>query len=116
MGVELIGLHWVYVLFMVGIIGFMIALKDTTIVSIAGIFVLGLMAAGSLSHSVIGVFISFIYAIKELLGTILVISIIVGMSLALTKTGIVMMIISWFFWPSPAVAERCCCRWPCASV
>ncbi|KIL39930.1 membrane protein [Gordoniibacillus kamchatkensis] len=128
MGVELIGLHWVYVLFVALIVGFMIARKDTTIVCIAGVFVLALMATGSLSHSVIGVFSSFIYAIKELLGTILVISIIVGMSQVLTKTGInetmitpvarlirtpalafwvtgiAMMIISWFFWPSPAVA------------
>ena len=75
-----------------------------------------------------GVFNSFIYAIVELMGTILIISVIVGMSTILTKTGIneimispftkliknptlaywvigiLMMIISWFFWPSPAVA------------
>jgi len=74
------------------------------------------------------IFNSFIYAIVELLGTILIISIIVGMSSVLKKTGIsqmmispfakmirnptlaywvigiLMMVISWFFWPSPAVA------------
>lgn len=128
MGVELVGLHWLYLLFMLLIIGFMVARKDTTIVCILGIFALGLLATHSLSHSVSGVFSSFIYAIKELLGTILVISIIVAMSTVLTKTGInetmikpvaklirtpalafwvtgiVMMVISWFFWPSPAVA------------
>jgi len=74
------------------------------------------------------VFNSFIYAITELLPTILIISIIVSLSKVLTVTGInevmvrpftklikndilafwvvgaIMMIVSWFFWPSPAVA------------
>jgi len=128
MGIELMGLHWVYLLFILLIIGFMVMRKDTTLVCVAGIFVLGLMATESLTSSVSGVFNSFIYAIKELLGTILVISLIVAMSRVLTIMGvnermiapvtrlirspgwafwiigIVMMIISWFFWPSPAVA------------
>ncbi len=75
------------------------------------------------------VFNSFIFAIVELIGTILIISVIVSMStilggetgiseimispftkfiktptLAYWTIGILMMIISWFFWPSPAVA------------
>ncbi|MFD0679124.1 MULTISPECIES: hypothetical protein [unclassified Paenibacillus] len=128
MAISLISLHWVYLLLIVVIIGFMVFRKDTTILCIAGIFILGLLATGSLSHSVSGVFSSFIYAIKELLGTILIISIIVSMGKVLTQTGInetmiapfaklirtpalaywiigiVMMITSWFFWPSPAVA------------
>ncbi len=128
MGIELIGLHWIFLAFIVLILGVMIMKRDTTLVCIAGIFVLGIVATHSLSDSVSGVFNSFIYAIKELLGTILIISIIVAMSNALTKTGIneamispftklirspnlaywvigiLMMIISWFFWPSPAVA------------
>ena len=128
MGIELMGIHYVYLIFILLILGVMIFKKDTTLVCIAGIFVLGLMVTKSLSASVSGVFNSFIYAIKELLGTILIISIIVGMSKALTETGvsdsmirpftklmknkvlaywivgILMMIISWFFWPSPAVA------------
>ncbi|NOU96408.1 hypothetical protein GC093_24790 [Paenibacillus sp. LMG 31456] len=128
MDISLISLHWVYLLLIVVIIGFMVFRKDTTILCILGIFILGLLATGSLSHSVSGVFSSFIYAIKELLGTILIISIIVSMGKVLTQTGInetmiapfaklirtpalaywiigiVMMITSWFFWPSPAVA------------
>jgi hypothetical protein len=128
MGIELIGLHWLYLAFIVLIIGFMVMRKDTSLVCIAGIFVLGLLATHSLSGSVSGVFNSFIYAIKELMGTILIISIIVAMSNVLTKSGInevmvspfaklirspnlaywvigiLMMVISWFFWPSPAVA------------
>lgn len=128
MGVELIALHWIYVLFIVLIIGFMVKRLDTTLVSILGIFVIAIMATQSITSSISGIFNSFIFAITELLPTILIISIIVAMSRVLTKTGIneamvapftkiiknptlaywtigiLMMIISWFFWPSPAVA------------
>ncbi|WP_078548333.1 hypothetical protein [Litchfieldia alkalitelluris] len=126
--IELTALHWIYVAFILLIIGFMVARRDTTLVCIIGIFILAITATGSLSASVSGIFNSFIFAITELLSTILVISIIVAMSKALTitgindymispftkfirtpalaywTTGILMMIISWFFWPSPAVA------------
>jgi len=128
MGIELVGLHWLYLVFVVLIIGFMVMRRDTTLVCVAGIFLIGLFATESLPASVSGVFSSFVYAIKELLGTILVISLIVAMSNVLTKAGInelmispftrfirtptlafwiiglLMMVISWFFWPSPAVA------------
>lgn len=126
--IELTALHWIYVTFIILIIGFMVIKRDTTIVCIAGIFLITLTATGSLSHSVSSIFNSFSYAITELLSTILVISIIVAMSNTLTVTGIndvmispfrklirnptlaywtigiLMMVISWFFWPSPAVA------------
>jgi hypothetical protein len=128
MGVELSWLHGVYVLFVIGIIATMVHRRDTSLICIAGIAALGLTATGSISAAVGGVFGSFIYAITELLPTILVICIIVAMSRVLTETGInetmirplaslvrtpalaywvigiVMMIMSWFFWPSPAVA------------
>lgn len=126
--VELTALHWIYVTFIVLIIGFMVMRRDTSIVCIVGIFLIAITATGSLSHSISSIFNSFSYAITELLSTILVISIIVAMSNTLTETGIndvmispfrklirnptlaywtigiLMMIISWFFWPSPAVA------------
>lgn len=128
MGVELVALHWIYVAFVVLIIGFMIKRLDTSIICILGVFIIIFVATGNLTASISGVFNSFIYAISELLSTILIISIIVAMSRVLTKTGInevmiapftkiiktpalaywtigiLMMIISWFFWPSPAVA------------
>ena len=128
MGVDLIAIHWIYVVFICLIIGFMVMRRDTTLVSIVGIFLIAIVATGSLSASISSIFNSFIYAITELLPTILVISIIVAMSKVLTTTGvndvmispfsklirtpalaywtigILMMIISWFFWPSPAVA------------
>jgi hypothetical protein len=128
MGIDLTALHWIYLVFIGLIILFMIFRKDTTIICIVGIFSIALVATGSLSGSISSVFNSFIFAITELLSTILVISIIVAMSKGLTVTGIndvmirpftkfirtpalaywtigiVMMLISWFFWPSPAVA------------
>lgn len=128
MAIELTALHWVYLSFIVIIIGVMVMRRDTSFVCIAGIMVLGLIGTGSLVKSISGVFNSFIFAITELLGTILIISIIVAMSKILAKTGvnemmispftklirnptlaywvigILMMVISWFFWPSPAVA------------
>jgi len=128
MVMELTALHWVYLAFIVGIIGFMLMRRDTTLVCIAGVFLIGLIATDSLSGSISGIFNSFIYAIKELLGTILIISVIVAMSRVLIETGInevmiapltrflrspalaywgigiIMLVTSWFFWPSPAVA------------
>lgn len=128
MGIELTLLHWTYLAFVILIIVFMVRRLDTTLISIAGIFVIAIVATGNLTSSISGVFNSFIYAITELLSTIIIISIIVAMSRMLTKTGInevmiapfakiiknatlgfwtiglLMMVISWFFWPSPAVA------------
>lgn len=128
MGIELNVLHWIYLIFIVLIITVMVMKRDTSLVCIAGIFLLGLFATDSLYQSVMGIFNSFIFAIKELIGTILIISIITAMSKVLLETGInevmvspftrliktptlaywvigiLMMVISWFFWPSPAVA------------
>jgi len=102
--------------------------RDTSLICILGIFCLGLAATTSIYQSIMGIFNSLIYAIKELMGTILIISVITAMSkelissginetmvfpftklirgpkLAYWVIGILMMIISWFFWPSPAVA------------
>ncbi|KOS69214.1 membrane protein [Lysinibacillus contaminans] len=128
MGIELTALHWIYVVFIVLIIGFMVRRRDTTLICIIGIFMIAIVATGDITSSISGVFNSFIYAITELLSTILIISIIVAMSRVLMKSGInevmvapftkiiktptlaywtigiLMMVISWFFWPSPAVA------------
>lgn len=128
MNIELTALHWVYLTLILLIIINMIMKRDTSLVSIAGVFAIGLIATGSLYASVMGIFNSFILAITELMGTILIISVITGMSKVMLKTGvnefmvypftklirtpsmsywvigILMMIISWFFWPSPAVA------------
>lgn len=126
--IELTALHYVYLVFILLILGVMIRKRDCSLICIIGIFILAFIGTNSLSLSVIGVFNSFIYAITELLPTILIISVIVSLGKLLTVTGInevmvspftklikndtlafwviglTMMVISWFFWPSPAVA------------
>ncbi|WP_340401434.1 hypothetical protein [Paenibacillus sp. FSL H8-0079] len=128
MNIQLTSLHYVYLAFIVLIIAVMIRRRDTTIICVAGIMTIGLLATETLSGSVSGIFSSFIYATKELLSTIFIISIIVAMSRVLIRTGInevmvkpvtrfirspqvaywgiglIMMVVSLFFWPSPAVA------------
>ena len=128
MAIQLTALHWVYLAFIVFILALLVRRRDTTTICIAGIFALGLLATESLSGSVAGIFNSFIYATRELLGTIFIISIIVAMSRVLMVTGInetmvrpltrfirtpavafwgiglIMLVTSLFFWPSPGVA------------
>ncbi|MEI7024271.1 hypothetical protein [Paenibacillus sp. y28] len=126
--VVLTGIHWLYLLFVLLIFIWLMLRRDTTIVCIVGILALGWAATGSLTISVSGLFNSLLYALKELMSTVLIISIIVAMSRVLSKTGInetmisplggalrspgvafwgigiIMMVLSFFFWPSPAVA------------
>lgn len=126
--IELTALHYVYLLFIAAIIVAMIMRKDITLICIIGILAIGLIGTDSVYKSVMGVFNSFIYATKELVPTILIISVITAMSNVLAISGIngeivspfkkviksywvaywviglFMMILSWFFWPSPAVA------------
>lgn len=128
MGVELVGLHWAFLLFIILILVTMVMRRDSTVICVAGILLIGYLAKGSVNQAVAGVFNSFVYAINELSGTILVISLIVAMSKVMLGTGInevmvaplvkiihspglaywiigiFMMTISWFFWPSPAAA------------
>ncbi|MDQ0089615.1 hypothetical protein J2T12_003028 [Paenibacillus anaericanus] len=127
-GIQLTAIHWVYLAFIVFIMMLLIRRRDTTMICVVGIFALGLLATETLSGSISGIFNSFIYATKELMGTIMIISIIVAMSQVLIRTGInetmvapltrflrtpamafwgigiIMMMTSFFFWPSPAVA------------
>jgi hypothetical protein len=126
--IQLTSLHWVFLTFIVFIMALLIRRRDTSMICIAGIFTIGLIATESLSGSVSGIFNSFIYATKELIGTIFIISIIVAMSRVLIITGInemmvspltrflrtpmlafwgiglIMLVTSLFFWPSPGVA------------
>lgn len=126
--INLTIIHYIYLLFIIIILGTMIKKRDCSLVCILGIILIALISTKSITASVIGIFNSFIYAITELLPTILIISIIAGLSKILRYTGInelmirpftklirnpfmaywtigiIMMVISYFFWPSPAVA------------
>lgn len=126
--VTLTPLHYIYLIFIIVIIIAMIKKRDISLICILGIFILGLMGTQSLSKATMGIFNSFVYATKELMPTIFIISVVTAMSRSLIDSGIndeivspfkgviknywiaywvigiVMMILSWFFWPSPAVA------------
>lgn len=128
MEIEITALHWTFSIFILLIMTTMILRRDSSLICMIGIFIIGYFAKDSLSMATIGIFNSFVYAINELAGTILVISLIVAMSKSLSSTGvnelmvapfakiirspgmaywiigIFMMAISWFFWPSPAAA------------
>jgi len=126
--VELTLLHWIYVIMVVVILAIMVMRKDTVIPCIAGIFLLGLAGSGSITGAIRAIFNSFIVAGNELLGIIFVISLIVAMSkmmesiganvlmvspfsrlirnpdIVFWSIGLIMLLTSWFFWPSPASA------------
>lgn len=128
MSVILTNLHFIYLVFIIIIIAAMVMKRDISLICIAGIFILGIFATASVSKSVMAVFNSLVYAAKELMPTIFIISIITAMSKVLMTAGInrqlvkpfekviksssaaywviglVMMVLSWLFWPSPAVA------------
>lgn len=126
--VTLTSLHYIYLILIFVIIAAMVMKRDISLICIIGIFILGMIATGSVYKSTMGIFNSFVYATKELMPTIFIISIITAMSNVLIASGIneelispfkpiiknywvaywviglVMMTLSWFFWPSPAVA------------
>ena len=128
MNVILTPLHYIYLIFIIIIIIAMIKKKDISLICLLGIFVIGFIGTKSLYEAVMGIFNSLVYATKELMPTILIISVITAMSgilmdsginnelispfkgviknywIAYWVIGIVMMIMSWFFWPSPAIA------------
>lgn len=128
MNVDLTWIHWFYLLFVVMVVVSMVYRKDTAIFCTIGIFLLGLFATGDLLLSVSSIFSSFLYTFNQLLSLILVISVIVGMTQVLNRSGVnemlvlpfaklirnsstgywvigvTIMVFSWFFWPSPAVA------------
>ena len=126
--VQITLLHWVYVVMVLVILAVMIMRKDTIIPCILGVFLMGFVANRTILSATKAVFDSFIVAGEELLGIIVVISCIVAMSRLLEEVGanrlmvkpftklvktpdaafwfigIVMLVVSWFFWPSPATA------------
>lgn len=120
--------HYIYISFIFIILVTMILKKDTVVPCILGIFSLGIFYNKTLFGAIGAVFNSFIISLNELGPIILIIAIMVALSKALEEndaieymvkpfskviknptsaffvTGVVMLILSWFFWPTPAVA------------
>jgi hypothetical protein len=125
---HLTAAHWVYAAFVLIVIVTMSMRRDALIPCIAGAFILGWIITGSPLGAIETVFKSSVVATRELLDIILVISIIVGLATGLEAIGaeqlmvaparklmkspqvafwvigIVMLIASYFLWPSPATA------------
>ncbi|MCC0635186.1 MULTISPECIES: hypothetical protein [unclassified Clostridioides] len=124
----LTGAHYIYIVFMVIILITMLMKKDTIVPCILGVFFMGLFFEKNIFGAITAVFNSFIISLNELGPIILIIAIMVALSKALEAnnaiqymvrpfskviknsntaffvTGFVMLILSWFFWPTPAVA------------
>jgi hypothetical protein len=121
-------LHYIYIGMVFVIILTMIFKKDTVLPCIIGLFMIGLASSGSMLTAVQVIFNAIIAAGKEFLGIIVIISLVVAMSKALGDIGadklmmspikklmvsrniafwilgLVMTIVSFIIWPSPAVA------------
>ena len=124
----LTGAHYIYILFMVAVLITMVMKKESVIPCILGIFALGLYYDRSLIGALGSIFSALNVALNELGSVILIIGIMVALSKALEEnkaidfmvnpiskvvksptsvffvSGIFMLLMSWFFWPSPATA------------
>jgi hypothetical protein len=126
--VELTAAHWVYALFIVLVLATMALKRETPLVCVIGSFVLAWVITGDLVKAVQAVFNAITVAASELLGIVVIISLIVAMAKMLEETGLaemmfrpvqgimktpsvafwvmggVIMIVAWVIWPSPAIA------------
>lgn len=124
----LTGAHYIYIFFMVIVLIMMIMKKDIIVPCVFGVFCLSVFYTQSVVGGVEAIFNSFITSLGELGPVILIISIMVALSKALEENhsihymvkpfskiiknpttafftvGIIMLLLSWFFWPTPAVA------------
>ncbi|MCX7923205.1 MAG: hypothetical protein N3B21_14530 [Clostridia bacterium] len=121
-------LHFIYIAIVLIVIITMAFKKDIVLPCIIGLFFMGFAASGSLLEGIQVIYNSLIAAGGEFWGIIVIISLVVAMSKALQDMGadevmmspikklmvnrsaafwllgIVMLFVSWFIWPSPAVA------------
>jgi len=86
--VELTAAHWVYAFFVVLVLVTMGLRKDTPLVCIIGSFVLSWVVTGSVVKAVQAVFNSITVAFGDLLGIVVIISLIVGMAKMLEECGL----------------------------
>jgi hypothetical protein len=125
---QLTPAHWIYAVFVLIVVATMARRRDALIPCIAGTFFIGWSVSGSPLGAVETVFKSTLVAARELLDIILIISVIGGLAAALEEIGaerlmleparrfmrspqvafwiigFVMLVASYFLWPTPAVA------------
>lgn len=120
--------HIIYLIGVITILTIMVLRRDTPVVCIAFLFLLGLVATGTLAGGIQTVFNAILYAAKEFMEIIATIALITALSKCLSDLGsdrlmmkpmskimvtpsitwwilgLTMMIFSFFLWPSPSVA------------
>jgi len=125
---QLIAAHWIYAAFVLIVVTTMAKRRDALIPCIVGIFLIGWSVTGNALGAIETVFKSSAVAARELLDIILVISMIGGLAATLEDIGaerlmleparrfmrspqvafwiigLVMLVASYFLWPTPAVA------------
>lgn len=126
--VELTAAHWIYAIFVILVLFTMAMRRETPLVCIIGSFLLSWVITGNLIKAVQAIFNAVTVAFNELLGVVVIISLIVAMAKMLEETGLaemmfrpvqgmmkspniaywvmgfVIMIVAWVIWPSPAIA------------
>lgn len=126
--IHLTPIHFIYIIGVITILTTMVLRKDTPIVCVIFIFILGFVSSGNLVGGIQSVFQAILYASKEFMEIIATIALVTSLSKCLTDIGsdylmmrsmskvmknsyiswwilgITMMIFSLFLWPSPSVA------------
>lgn len=121
-------LHFVYLIGVIVILAVMILKKDTPLVCIAFLFLLGVVGLGTLTGGIMTVFNAILYASKEFMEIIATIALVTALSKCLKDLGsdylmmipmskvmksptitwwilgFTMLLFSLFLWPSPSVA------------
>lgn len=125
---TLTSLHYIYLIGVVTILAVMVMRRDTPVICIGFLFLLGLAATGTLAGGIQTVFNAALYAAKEFMEIIATIALITALSKCLSDLGSdylmmkplsgvmctpsvswwilggVMLLFSLFLWPSPSVA------------
>lgn len=120
--------HIIYIIMIIIIIYTMVMRKDTVLPCLIGLFAVGITYSNDFIRTIQIIFNSIVASGVEFIGIIIIISIVVALSKAMTSTGVnvlitkpslklmvnadvsffiilfTMLIVSWFVWPSPAVA------------
>ena len=120
--------HWVYLLGIIAVLVTMACRRETPLICIVASFCLAWVVKGELLPAVQAVYTAIETAFSELVGIVLIISLIVSMAKMLEETGMadmifspfqkllrgpgtafwimgmVIVVASWLLWPSPAIA------------
>lgn len=126
--VPLTAAHYIYALFVILIFAFLAMKRDTGMISVLGMFIIGWVTLGTPIGGLQAIFNGMVRAGVVLLDVVFIISVIVALAKCLDKigaiqlmvapfrklmrgpalafwvTGLVMMVFALFIWPSPATA------------